>query len=108
MFDFWKDELSEEEIEQLLDRAEEEIRKRKLETAAVLYLESHKPLAFVGSQAALIFSPFLVPFFGFDFMNKYSQLLSKRENIEKLLNRLESSRSRPEAQAEAPEDSCPK
>ena len=60
MFDFWKDELSEQEEEELLDKAASEIRKRKLEAPAILMLELHKPVAYVGSHAAIAFSPFMV------------------------------------------------
>ncbi len=90
MFDLWKDELTTEQETELLDRMAREIKGRGLEAPAILFFEMHKPLAFVGSQAAIVFSPLLVPFVGFDKMNDYSRLLSKRENIDKLLVRLES------------------
>lgn len=89
MFDFWRDELTNEETERLLEKAVSEIKRRKLEMPAVLFLEMHKPLGFLSSQAAVVFSPMLVPFFGFDTMNDYSRLLSKRENVEALISRLE-------------------
>jgi hypothetical protein len=89
MFDFWKEELSEQEEEELLDKAASEIRKRKLEAPAILMLELHKPVAYVGSHAAIAFSPFLVPFLGYDNINNYSRLFSKKENIERLLQRLD-------------------
>lgn len=89
MFDLWKEPLTEEERESLLDKAAHEILKRKMEMPAVLFLEMHKPLAYVGSQAALAFSPFLIPFVGFDNVNNYSRLLSDRENVERLMKKLE-------------------
>lgn len=95
MFDFWREELTQEETERLLDRAASEIKRRKLQMPAVLFLEMHKPLGFLSSQAAVVFSPMLVPFLGFDTMNDFSRLLSKRENVEALLCRLE--REDPEA-----------
>lgn len=90
MFDFWKDELTPDEEEKLIDKAAREIERRKLEAPAILALEMHKPLAFVGSQASIAFAPFIAPFFGFDFVNNYSRLFAKRENVERLLKRLES------------------
>ena len=95
MFDFWKDELSEQEEEELLDKAASEIRKRKLEAPAILMLELHKPVAYVGSHAAIAFSPFLVPFLGYDNINNYSRLFSKKENIERLLRRLDRPSDKP-------------
>ncbi|MFI5385847.1 MAG: hypothetical protein ACHQ50_06970 [Fimbriimonadales bacterium] len=91
MFDLWKEPLTEEKRDALLDRAAHEIRKRKLEIPAILFLEMHKPLAYVGSHAALAFSPFLVPFVGFDNLDNYSLLLSERANVERLIQRLEKS-----------------
>jgi hypothetical protein len=89
MFDFWKSELTEEETEELLDRAAHAIRKRRMQAPAILMLESHRPLCNVGGHAALVFAPFIIPFLGFDRVNNYSMLLSKQENIERLVQRLE-------------------
>lgn len=89
MFDLWQQDLTDEETDKLIDKAADMIRKRKLELPAMLFFESHKPLAFVGANTAVTFAPFLVPFLGFDNVNDYSRLFSKRENIEELLNRLD-------------------
>jgi hypothetical protein len=89
MFDLWKEDLTEEEREQLLDKAAHEILKRKMEMPAVMFLEMHKPLANVGAHAMLAFSPFLVPFVGFDNLNNYSRLLAERGNVERLMQKLE-------------------
>lgn len=89
MFDFWETELSEEEADKLIDKAVSEIRRRKLEVPAILAIEMHKPLAYVGANAAVALSPFLVPFLGFDAINDYSRLFLKRDNVERLLARLE-------------------
>ncbi len=94
MFDLWKSELSEEETDDLIERAANEIGRRKLEVPAVLFLELHKPLAFVGSQSSIMFAPFIAPFVGFDFVNNYSRLFAKRENVERLLQRIESGRTK--------------
>lgn len=91
MFDLWKEALSEEDRDRLLEKAATEISKRNLETPAILFLEMHKPLAYVGSHAAVAFSPFMVPFLGFDVVNDYSRLFSDRENIERLIRKLETS-----------------
>ncbi|MCX8053772.1 MAG: hypothetical protein N3B12_08180 [Armatimonadetes bacterium] len=36
-----------------------------------------------------MFSPFLAPFFGFDKVDLYTQLLSDRENWDRLVERIE-------------------
>jgi hypothetical protein len=89
MFDLWKEPLTEEEREKLLDKAAHEIQKRKMEMPATLFLEMHKPLAYVGSQAILALSPFLIPIVGFDNLNNYTRLFSERSNIEELMQKLE-------------------
>ncbi len=93
MFDFWREELTEEETDKLVDQAATAIHKRGLDVPALLMFEMHKPLSFVVSQAAVVFSPFLVPFLGFDGVNNYARLLSKKENVEKLLVRLDAMKS---------------
>ncbi|HJP83420.1 MAG TPA: hypothetical protein VJ835_07935 [Fimbriimonadaceae bacterium] len=95
MLEFWKDDLTNDEEEALIEKAAAEIEKRKLEVPAVVLLESHKPLAFIGSQSAIAFAPFLAPFLGFEFVNNYSRLFAKRENVEKLLVRIEKGPRRP-------------
>ncbi|MCW5942962.1 MAG: hypothetical protein KIS66_12065 [Fimbriimonadaceae bacterium] len=55
----------------------------------MLFLEMHKPLSYVGSQAAVAFAPFLVPILGFDKVNDYSRLFAKREYVERLLCAIE-------------------
>ena len=89
MFDLWKDELTDDERDSLIEKAATEIEKRKLEAPAILFLEMHKPLAYVGSQAGLAFAPFIAPMLGFDFVNNYSRLFAERENVERLLERIE-------------------
>lgn len=91
MQELWSTELTPDEEEQLLKSLVEEVRRRKLEAPAIILLEMHKPLAYVGSQAAIAFSPFLVPFVGLKNLNDYSRLFSKRENFERLIRLLEES-----------------
>jgi len=85
----WSTELTEEETETLLQKAANEIARRKLQAPAILFLEMNKPLANVGASMSLVFAPFVVPFLGYDFVNDYSRLFSSRENIERLLIKIE-------------------
>ena len=63
--------------------------RRNLCAPAIIFLEMHKPLASIGAQAALATAPFTVPFFGFEAINNYSRLFSNRQNVEKLLLKIE-------------------
>ena len=85
----WDEELTEEEVEKILDKVEKEIRRRRMETPAIMALELHKPLANVGANALVVLAPFAVPFVGYDNIRDVSRLLRKRDNIEKLIQRLE-------------------
>ncbi len=97
MFDFWANELTEEETQALLDKCSNEIRRRQLEAPAIVFLEMHKPISNVFAHAGLSLAPFLVPLFGFDFVNDYSNLLQKRDNVERLICMLEEARSEKDA-----------
>jgi len=92
MFDFWENELTEEETEAILEKAAEQIRKRRLEAPAIMALEMHKPLAGIMGSAGVVFAPFLVPFLGFNAVNDYSRVLAKKENFERLMTKLEQKR----------------
>lgn len=97
-------ELSEEEVEAVLSKAAFEIRRRKLEAPAILFIECHKPLAAIGGAASIAFAPFIIPFLGFDAVEKFTQVFSRRENVERLLTKLEQPQ---DPSVSAPEESCP-
>jgi hypothetical protein len=52
-------------------------------------LEMNKPLAPLAGHASIVFAPFAVPFVGLDSFQKFSRLLKKRDNVERLLRRIE-------------------
>lgn len=84
MNDFDDGALSEEENQALLEKAADEILKRKLQVPAILMLQSYKPLSYIGSQATIVFAPFLVPYLGFENIRTLSKLLENRDNVERL------------------------
>lgn len=89
MADFWAEELTEEQTEALLQKAADEVRRRKLETPTILFLEMHRPVSSLLVQSSLPFAPFVIPILGFDAVNDYSRLLAKRENVERLIRLIE-------------------
>ncbi|MDW8051755.1 MAG: hypothetical protein RMJ83_04645 [Armatimonadota bacterium] len=89
MREFWREPLSEAQKQELIDALAHQIVKRGLASPAILFLELNKPLAFIGSQAGIVLSPFLAPFFGFDKIDLYTQLMSERENWDRLIERIE-------------------
>jgi hypothetical protein len=89
MNDFWEQDLTEEETDKLLEKMADQVRKRKLQVPAIMALEMHKPLSGVISTSGVVFAPFLVPFLGFNAVNDYSRLFNKRENVERLIQKIE-------------------
>lgn len=98
MLPVWEKPLTEEDIEKMIERVADEIGKRGLETPAILFLEMHKPLANVFAHGALAFSPFLMPFLGFERVDRYTQFMASPKNVERLIQRIEAQRA---ARAEA-------
>jgi hypothetical protein len=81
--------LPQDEIDKLTDSIARDVVRRRLETPAILFLETHKPLSFVASQALVVGTPFLGALFGVERMNRYSGFLRSRENVEGLVRRIE-------------------
>jgi len=88
--DRWQeDQLSDEERDAILERIAQGIVRRGMAAPAVLFLELNKPLSFVASQSLIVLTPFLAPFVGIDNVHRYSRLLERRENVERLIERIE-------------------
>jgi hypothetical protein len=81
-------ELTEQQV-QLLEAIAQRIHQYRLETPAVLFLEMHKPLAFIGSQAFLVASPVFAPFIGMNRVEAFAELISEPGNVERLIQRIE-------------------
>jgi hypothetical protein len=95
-------ELEPEERDRILDRVAHEVTRRGLEVPAILALEMHRPLTFLGSQALVVFTPMLAPAFGIGNLQKLSKLLEERENLDRLIERIEelaAERRRPREEA---------
>ncbi len=86
------DELSEEEVDEIIKKVAEKIRQYGMETVAILTLESVKPLVYIGGEMSrLMISPFL-PAFGpaaNELGENLINVFEERENVEKLITILE-------------------
>ena len=82
-------EVTPEERDRILDRVAREVTRRRLEVPAILALELHRPLTFLGSQALVVFTPLLAPAFGVENLQKVSKLLEDRGNLDRLMERIE-------------------
>jgi len=73
-----------------LDKVADGLARRRLTTAALFFLESMKPLGFLGSQAMHFFRPIVsVVFSSPDAYDRLTRILERRGSIELLLRRLE-------------------
>jgi len=107
---FWDLEVSPEEEEEYINKVAEKIHQYGMDVAAILMLESVKPLTWIGSQMGRFFlSPFL-PAFGDTISmggEKLFQVFEKHGNVEKLITRLEQlaqeEKEKPKAKAVEPE-----
>ena len=92
MFPSLPDELSDEEVDEIIRKTAEKIHQYGMETVAILTLESVKPLVYIGGEMSrLMISPFLpalgpaVNELGENLINVFED----RENVEKLIVILE-------------------
>lgn len=81
-------ELTPEEEERIINRITDEVMKREFEGIAIMFLESIKPVSYIGSQMSMVLvAPFLSIFGGLGI--DYIKFFEKHENVEKLLKRIE-------------------
>ena len=88
----------------LLDSIAARIVRMGLATPAVFFLESSKPLSFIGSQALVFFEPFVKAFLDLKSYDRFAALMEDRANVEKLIRRVEEredERARAEKEAKA-------
>lgn len=78
-----------EEVDALIEQVARWVDRRRLETPAILFLEAHKPFAFMGSQFLLVGTPLAAPLFGLQRMEQLYALLEKSENVDRLIRRIE-------------------
>jgi hypothetical protein len=85
----WDEELKEEDRDQLIELLAQKVHKKGLHTPAILFLEMHKPFSFLTGQTLILSSGFLVPLFGVGNIQHYAKLLEARENVERIICRIE-------------------
>jgi ABC-type Zn2+ transport system substrate-binding protein/surface adhesin len=85
-------EITPELEEEYIEKVAQKIHEYEMETAAILFLESSKPLVWVGGEMGRFFITPFVPILSDKWgetSEKFFRVFEKRENIEKLMNRLE-------------------
>ena len=77
------------EDDRLLDRIAEATVRWRMTVPAILFLESVKPLSFVGSQTMYFFEPMVRALFAVPDYERVAALMERRENVEALLVAIE-------------------
>ena len=76
-----------------LERLARWLARRSLSVPAILFLESVKPLTFVGSQAMFFFEPMVKIFVGGAGYTRFARLMEDRGNVEVFLRAIETAES---------------
>jgi hypothetical protein len=82
-------EISEERKEELLTNLAKGIVDRGLTAPAIFFLESVKPLNFIGSQAMIFFEPIVRTIFPWHQYSEFAVILEERSTLERLLLAIE-------------------
>jgi hypothetical protein len=77
------------EEDAVLDRVAAKVVEWKMTVPAILFLESVKPLNYIGAQTMVFFEPIVQGIFSIGDYDTYRTALEKRESIELLLQKIE-------------------
>ena len=80
---------SPEDEERILNRVAEKVVDKGWTVPAIMFLESVKPLNFIGAQAMIFFEPIVQTLFNFRDYDTFRTALEKRPTIERLLQKIE-------------------
>ena len=89
---FWDEDITAEEETEIIEWVARQLYKYGMETAAIMFLESLKPISRYGSSMGQMFVSPLLPFLGDNIMvkgDKAMRVFEDHENVERLIQRLE-------------------
>ncbi len=75
--------------ERVLTKLATKVIEWKMTVPAILFIESVKPLNFIGSQALIFFEPFVQTLFNIKDYDTFREMMERRENVERLLLKIE-------------------
>ena len=75
--------------EAILTKIAQKVISWKMSTPAILFLESVKPLNYVGSQMMAFFEPFVQAIFSWKDYDEFRRMMEERGTVERLLQRIE-------------------
>ncbi len=83
------EEASDDEDQALIDAVAEKVVSKHLSVPAIFFLESSKPLAFLGGQLLIFLEPFVQTLFNFKQYQRFALLMEDRDSWERLVRRIE-------------------
>lgn len=78
-----------EEENAVLEKVAKKVIKWRMAVPAILFLESVKPLNYIGSQVMVFFEPVVQSLFNFKDYDNFRMAMERRENVENLLQKIE-------------------
>lgn len=81
--------ITDERKSELIEKIAKRIVDMRMTVPAILFLESMKPLSFIGSQIMVFFQPIFRTFFSIREYDEVALMLEERENVEKLILSIE-------------------
>lgn len=82
-------EVSEERKKFLINKIAQKVIDYRLSPVAIVFLESSKPLSFLGNQFLIFMQPFYRALFSFREYEEITAMLEDRKNIEALIREIE-------------------
>jgi hypothetical protein len=77
------------EEDAVLEKVARKVVQWRMAVPAILFIESVKPLNYIGSQAMVFFEPIVQTIFNFRDYEIFQKALERRENMENLLQKIE-------------------
>jgi hypothetical protein len=87
--DLSRSEAIPEDEERVLDKVAARVVRWKMTVPAILFLESVKPLNYIGSQTLVFFEPIVQSVFNFKDYDSFQRAMERRENVERLMQKIE-------------------
>ena len=78
-----------DEDQELINKVAGKIVRMRMTVPAIFFLESSKPLAFLGSQLLIFFEPFIQTLFNIRQYQRFALLMEHHENWERLIRKME-------------------
>ena len=75
--------------DRVLEKVATRVVRWKMSVPAIIFLESVKPLNYIGSQTMVFFEPIVQTVFNFKDYDTFRRAMERRENVERLLQKIE-------------------